>query len=121
LQDQDFKESKELIIEESMFSLFISGYDDYKWDACAFSNSNANEIDSDDEEEEEEDEDEEEGEGEETSFTRDPISSDTVDPEYTRNPREYYLDVLDARLHKCFNSFKDAVTEVRCSIKVHVS
>jgi hypothetical protein len=129
LQDQNFEEQKELIIEESQFSLTMCGRDEYRWSGYAFASSNAEENDGEDEDqsegenedEEDQDESDNDDEEEEPSFTLDPISSGALDAEYIRNPREYFLEGLNNRLLKSFNCFKDTAKVLEYSITHHVS
>ena len=127
-QDQDFEEHKELIIEALQFSFTIYGRDEYRWIGYAFVSSNAEENDREDEnqdggesEDETGQEDSDNDEGEESPFTKDPISLDTQDAEYIRNPRKCFLDVVDIWLLTCFNYFKDTVRELEYSISNNVS
>jgi len=54
-------------------------------------------------------------------FTPDLFLAGLQDSEYICKARQYFLTVVNTRLLRNFNCFKDAVKELECSIKDHLS
>jgi hypothetical protein len=116
------------VIQETQFSLAICGLSDYEWIAYAFSDSGVDTLEDDrdrseeiDQEDSDED-DSEDGNDDDISFTEDPIVSDgQQDTKFSRNPREYFLTVIDVRLPRITNHFKDVSQIIKKSVKEIVS